>query len=152
MFGEVVTHNDIITPCSSSVIKSNHHKYDGFRTSSPYQNVFYRQKVAERVYTHLLAHTESSKRAIARATYQPYSSVRKAVDWLIVHKLITFNQAEGLYLGEQKSIEEFEQISAIRGTTDKSERRKRYYQYERERNINRQLAKRMAYWRHKTGT
>ena len=141
-------HYDIIPPCSSSVINSNHQKHD--ISSSIYQNVFYRHKVAEIIYAHLLTTSEPSKAAISRATNQPNSSTRKAVDWLVDYGLVIFNNAEGVYLSEPKTAQELAHIAARRGTLDKSERRKRHHQYERERNINRQVARSRAYWRHKT--
>lgn len=107
-------------------------------------------KVAWVVYQYLLNKPESSPSRIAKATHQAQSSVSEALKKMLEIGLLTYSQAEGVYLGEHLSIETFEAIAERLGVLGKSYQRKVSINLDREINVNRQIAqarKKFAYLR-----
>jgi len=105
--------------------------------------------VSERIYEHLLTQPEHTAAAIARSTKQPSTSVRKALKRLLSHGLVSLSRAEGLYIGEPKTIHELERIAAaldlrVIGT---GARVKRRHELEREKLANKDLYNARRYWR-----
>lgn len=135
--GEGTTYYSIST-CKSSVVSCP-------SNISPLQDVFSTHPVALRVWQYLQGNSGTAA-AIAKATNQHSKSVRRALRWLVGSELVTFSQAEGVYIGEQKTTAELETLSAVLGTFGKAEKRKHEHQRERERRANMLMARERARW------
>lgn len=105
-------------------------------------------QVASRIWHHLLISPEPSLKAIARATNLPLSSVRYAIKKkLLPNHLVIKSGAEGLYIAEPRSGDEFLKLAARLGTLGYSERRKRENIDEREKWVNRRIAHARCRWK-----
>lgn len=121
--------------------------YSGINSTPPKHDVFIKLgKVAMRCYEHLLIEPEHTFAAIARATKQNKASVSRAVKRLMVHDLVTYNPAEGLYYSDPVSDDKLERIAAALGTLGRSEKRKREHIAERETRANLQVAWAKSAW------
>lgn len=96
-------------------------------------------RVAHKVWKHLLIHPEGVKAHIARNCSLNYSSVLAALKKLMRVRLVSYSQAEGLFIGELINEEDMLSLSERLGVAGRTERRNTRFQREREIEVNQKI-------------
>lgn len=124
-----------ISPCSCSVL-TTHPQKTILPSTSAQQDVFTGRPATWRIWRHLLQQPERTFASMARATGVSRSTASRATKWLLARGLVSYSQAEALYIGEPVSDEHLERVAAAMGTLGRSEARKRKHIEERGRRLN----------------
>jgi hypothetical protein len=102
--------------------------------------------VSWQVWTHLQHCPESRQADIARKLTVSPSSVSRALNKLQSCGLVSFGSAEGMYYGEGLTESDIEALTVQLGTSGRSAKRKREHQCDRERRVNKQIARERQRW------
>jgi DNA-binding transcriptional ArsR family regulator len=145
-FSEFLDSPSVTSPLSSLVVCGGL-TMEGLKPNTESEkDLFGRQKVAWRVWRHLCKQSEPSKSAVARATGLHWSSVSRALDWLLQLGMVTYGEAENRYFGEHFTDEALGEIAKSIGVYGRSEKRRLHHQLEREKRANVMLARARSGW------
>lgn len=142
-FGDIQesTKDPSISTCNTNGVLSGVPEFQILTKDKTIQDVFGRLgRVSRQIWEHLIVQSERSMREIARNAGLNYTSVQKAFKRLLDLGIVSVSRAEGVYIGEQLSEEEWILIAKKLGIYGKSERRDYGYQAEREVNVNKAIA------------
>lgn len=128
------------TTCKPTVNDWRYEKNTNNISTDAWKDVFGKLgDVAEQVFCCLQAGKYKSKNAIAKATGAAWSSVDRAVDRLIEHRLAIHSQSEGLYYAEPISDGELLMLSLKLGTNGRAEMQRIKHGIDREIFVNHKL-------------